>query len=850
MNNTLKVGGIVCLGVALFATLSSVEQNSTETAQVQYVQNPPIAKNYWVQKIRTPQGVQGGEYSVVLKAEFEHDLPLPEVLNIYKNGEVAQILQDDGNYPDDRANDGIFATIVNQDPDEFVNQIKERLDNIQVKGYAMDFVGHSGSIVKYSDIKKFNVLSFQNFEIQEFDEVLIEEGSPCSMDENIIAKEKSLFITDRRVVENGARTYNVVTSQGTAQGAWTFGELMKNMAGGFADESDPDNSVEIPEVRNFIKNWIIQLYTEYSINNRTSPEIATHQVRKHIIEPWIIRARMDLNQTPPTIGTTDMEDWKSKWDEFTSDAEIHALLANAPFKLSAIVNRVDLRGNSGYYSGNNAPSDDLINGGETRFIFSLVQTLEDQGADNGLDNLGLPPWNHDTGYGPNAARKIDWRGMNVILEFANVTSSGCDVKSIGQQWKDLSTYDIHNTNTTVADAALGNYLTALQNITDLVTTRNANPNGVNGSAISQVRTNSKLFAVGNTIQDFWNITNWELREFGLDENGALVSQPTANMPFADNNTRRNSLYHPFGYDNSPDQSSQDITDWIYGVNGPSKQISVRNGNHNIPQHLLEPVSELKDELQSHYALGFWHSSFPNNIYDDHNYNSQASAKQKDIRHQLSLNTCMGCHGGDTKTVFAMIQPLGYGEEANYWSSTPSTRTGKIDHGDQTSNLGYTLDPDHPDEVGGFVPNHEQEYYSGTTVHEQRTIPIVSPFLTGRNFRGLGLGVETAWDDDKETQGEPDDLLGDPLNDNKITGLFYVNDPTNEASMDHNGYTPASHINDNDTPFPQIHTKRYGFNELENRQLDLCLLTSTSCHSGGVFDILAGIDFVPLPFHGH
>ncbi len=45
MKNTLKLGGISCLGVACFASLFSAEENSTETSQVSYVQNSPIAEN-------------------------------------------------------------------------------------------------------------------------------------------------------------------------------------------------------------------------------------------------------------------------------------------------------------------------------------------------------------------------------------------------------------------------------------------------------------------------------------------------------------------------------------------------------------------------------------------------------------------------------------------------------------------------------------------------------------------------------------------------------------------------------------------------------------------------------------
>ena len=52
------------------------------------------------------------------------------------------------------------------------------------------------------------------------------------------------------------------------------------------------------------------------------------------------------------------------WGSITQET----LLKNAPFKLSAIVNRIDVRGNAAYGSG-------LNNSGETRFIFSLIAPI-------------------------------------------------------------------------------------------------------------------------------------------------------------------------------------------------------------------------------------------------------------------------------------------------------------------------------------------------------------------------------------------------------------------------------------------------------------------------------------------
>lgn len=834
MNNTLKISGILCLGVALFATLSSVEQNSTETAQVSYVQNPPIAKQYWVQKIRAD-----GEYAVLLKARFEHDLQLPEALNIYKNGEVAHVMVDDGTYPDDRPNDGVFATIVHQDPANFANEVITRQNNIQTKGYNLKFTGHSGELIHYDQIRKFNVRNFEQFQVQELDANLIEGTTTCDMNDEIV-KQNSLFITDLSVVEDPVRTYNPIAdptsgNAGNTQGAWTFGELMKNMAGGYADESSP-TSVEITQVREFIKAWIVSLYSQFTVNNITSPAVNPVHVLKPIAKQWIEKTREDLSMSDTTLTYTDTESWKGLLDEFTTAQQMNAFLANAPFKLTAIVNRLDVRGNAGY----DGSSGLGINAGETRFIFSLVQIIQNVNGGNTASNFGKPIQFYPTGTNGQGGNFMDWDGMNVILEYSNIAFSECETKELGQKWKDLSDYDLEN------PAQLSTYLTKLQEITDGVTTRNANPNGINGSAISQVRTNTKLFHNTNLIQ----YVRWNLREFTLNETtGYLENSPTRNNPTG--NIRRNSKLDA---NQTQGASSEQVVDWVYDNLG--RKTAVMAGNHNLPHNRLTPTSSISDEMQSYYALGFWHQDFPDNVYDDDNYNQAAAPDEKLIRHQLSLNSCSGCHAAETKTLFTMVRPLGYGQEADYWSATPSVTTGYINNASNTiDNAGRTFDPNHPDAISNgsdYIDNYNKSYYEGSYATESRTIPNVAPFLTGRNYRGTLLSLNERWEDDEEDQDSEDETNLD-IGDKTTKGLFYVNDPSNEADVDHDPYySPNS--NWDDTPFPKLHDKKYGYNELENRLMDLCLLITEPCNSGGgngeVFTLVSTIGFVPLPEHGH
>jgi hypothetical protein len=104
-----------------------------------------------------------------------------------------------------------------------------------------------------------------------------------------------------------------------------------------------------------------------------------------------------------------------------------------------------------------------------------------------------------------------------------------------------------------------------------------------------------------------------------------------------------------------------------------------------------------------------------------------------------------------------------------------------------------------------------------------------------------------------------------LADNTLAGDFYVNDPSNNAvSISQNPQI----IFGKGGSFPQLHDKRYQYNELEMRKQDMCELLQQNCvthtfpTAGTItstisisdvkvfFNILQGIDFIPLPLGGH
>jgi hypothetical protein len=487
---------------------------------------------------------------------------------------------------------------------------------------------------------------------------------------------------------------------------------------------------------------------------------------QYLIGPWLIEANAVANEWTMTHynNVSDPNIWKTDWDNTPEDS----LLKYAPFKLMAIVNRMDLKGNSGY-------TGSLNNAGETRFIYTLVAPFEINLA-GVLANPGESPIGQP---GP-VDNPIDWQGMNVILEFGNPQTTRCDLRDYAQQWLDLSAYELGSPD----------YNQALEAITHTVIDANAAPNKPNGSALDQIRTNERLFATSsNAVQSAadWETSDWELSQFELNASShLLVPAPVSNTPTATSNDAYN-----------------------YNLNGTTQAAStillLTDGNE---------ANALMDWVTTHYPTPI-SSTDPN-----------SHLMEKDIRQQLSLNTCQGCHSGETKTVFTQIRPVGYGQSQDYWSATPAYDYRVLDtrfvENTWNSKVNGTLEKDH------VLPS------SNTPQYFQR----LSAFLTGRRYSGT-QGQASWQDDDHSAQDDAHDNT-DINTDNLI--LFQVYDPTDN----HDGTT------DNSLPKPD---RTEGYNDLEMRKQKLCQLLNSPCNkeemeSSLTLALLGDINFSPLPFHGH
>ncbi len=420
-------------------------------------------------------------------------------------------LRDDGRGGDQKAGDGLYSAITWFDFEALIRrhaQLTQALEKFGERALPPHFqdralVGHHKPLPP-EIIKKRLAAGLPI--------PLLPLGNPSAID-----PERSLVIRDPAVVEDPSRTHDRC-SGGNPNGAWSFKHLVTQMA------NTPQTGIPPEE---FVRLWLATWESDQVINGWTVANRAT-AIRNLIIDPWEARSGgpgtpLDLNQHP--------------------------------FKLIAIVNRVDLRDNAVYGGGS---------AGEGRFVFQVMD-----------DNCNPTPF-------------------TVIFEYGIEKNSCTAVRDWGRQWADLSGLPL-------GSAA---YNAALQAITDQFTAAGAAPHKPNGSALNQIRSNE--IALG---------APWELREFVISANGWDAH-----------------LLRPNTVAQTPDLS----------LNGtPTLRDFVNSGATTVP--LRFPT--LADPFLGGSALT------PFQMFWDH-----PGISPRSLRHRFSLDTCNGCHAGETNTLFTHINP--------------------------------------------------------------------------------------------------------------------------------------------------------------------------------------------------
>jgi hypothetical protein len=384
---------------------------------------PPIADNITVKILEKP--VDAG--NVMLTAHFDKNTVRGKYHAVMVSDEKL-VLRDDGEGGDEKADDGVFSIILKED----VNQFRTELTRIQRAN--TEFLAGKRNLFKWVNRSAIPINEkIRNFAAAKFDTATIMRIDPDMLFAKIpdpVLNDHSLMITNLGVVQDTLRTFNPCTKKGNPNGAWTFGKLMTDMA------NTPATGVS---AENFVKEWLDKWMNDQTVNGDVVA--ARNNIFGGVIVPWIIKSNPGI--LPASINGAN---WKTKTIQ----------LQLAPFRLLAIVNRVDLRGNSGYH---------ISNAGEGRFVFGTLDS---------------------------SCNKLPF---TVIFEYGIPKKTCASLKAYAQQWIDLKTL----TPGTFA------YNQALQAITDQFAAAGAGGSRPNGSSLNQLRTNEVSLSFP-----------WELREFNID----------------------------------------------------------------------------------------------------------------------------------------------------------------------------------------------------------------------------------------------------------------------------------------------------------------------------------------------
>lgn len=338
------------------------------------------------------------------------------------------------------------------------------------------------------------------------------DGGQCPISVNADAE---LMIRNLAVVEDPLRTNWSGNLANPSDGAWHFGRLMTTMAG----PNDPEL---------FVRNWLAQWDSPRLVNGLN---VAPRPMNAIVTQPWLAAS-----------GGTRLD------------------LTRAPFRLLAIVNRMDLRNLS------------RGSAGEGRFVFGVL----------GAGGTQLQ--------------------FTVILEFNLPATTQADVDRWAADWHALGTLPVGSPA----------FNTALEAITNRFAGPNASPTRPNGSAINQVRSNEIALTAP-----------WEMREFNLNAAGQLVQVPVAQTT------------------DLPLNNTPNLAQFIN-----TNTAALLTDTHVVPATFNGAPFLAGSALTN--PGHFWNAPGITN---------------PDARFHFSVNTCNGCHAGDTNTAFLHVAPRNAGQVA-------------------------------------------------------------------------------------------------------------------------------------------------------------------------------------------
>lgn len=398
--------------------------------QEQFVQAPPPVETANLEILHT----EGRRQNALLEVTFREGFAAPKQIPYRADDQTVFILSDNGLGDDPFAGDGVFTARVDFDFENYRERKSRELLSLALREEGPDELEFSGREIV---AKKPLALG----------PALAALSSPTSLTLVPVAaaaatidSERALMVRDLSVVADPSRTFDPCDIDGDGltgnpNGAWSFKTLMSQMAN--------TTATGIP-LEVFVKQWLAGWAQNFDTLNGGS-----------ISGDWIVNDDVVPDREPGLISSI-----VTPWPKTSAGA---LDMDKAPFRLLAIVNRVDLRDAVGYGAS-------TASAGELRFVFGL------------LDMNSCTP-----------------DRMSAIFEYTVQANTCHDVINYAQEWEDLDL--VH-----APFPATPGYLSHLQSITDPVVAPGAAPLEPNGSSIGQVRTSE--VTMNNP---------WELREFTLQQ---------------------------------------------------------------------------------------------------------------------------------------------------------------------------------------------------------------------------------------------------------------------------------------------------------------------------------------------
>ena len=579
--------------------------------QSDYVSRPPPVLSADIELIDSSRSRQ----NAILHVRYRSGFSLPSRIPYRVDEETVYILNDEGTGPDEASGDGLYSSRIDFDYNRYALR-KTRslvgLGSARVAGEKALFEGRKLVLNEPANVGPdlLNILSAsQGGVIPLF---------PLRSVGSALDEEQALLIRHPSVVADPNLTFDPCDidddgNLGNPDGPWTFKTLMTEMANESRTGITPEDFV-----RSWVSGWELDPVTG--------------------LDPVVNR-----DSVPARNVSSLLLGWE--------DAATGVLdLDRSPFRLLAIVNRVDLRDAVGYGGEGSA--------GELRFVFGLVDVNNagngsvPPGTNGGTTNQRgdgdevLPP------PGPTIDGICGTRRMTVIFEYKVKADSCQDVLTYAEAWEALDLDPGHSEFSSMEPDELADFVSDLQLITDSVVRADSAPGGPNANALGQLRTNE--FIMGSP---------WEMREFTLRPQLSLepsiptlsdgtqlvphllkldTTKQTPDLDFArEENDELQTLLANYINDESGDNTLRQICNEEHTV-----PLSVDGAGELLPARLPFLAGRADFMNGSVFNQSNTHFSAPGIQAWNGDSDDDRRCSAAEIRFNFSAATCTGCHGSD------------------------------------------------------------------------------------------------------------------------------------------------------------------------------------------------------------